>query len=124
MQAQVARGAAVISGYNINDVHRHLNAVNPENLDSGTFTLDEAPTDGSTIKIRLVSEGTQWYSCTHLQLVDHRHRLSDDLTSSSRGRIRRTDSCRCRLELGLQRIQLDESTQDASDALNNGQMQP
>lgn len=57
-------GAAVISGYNVRDVHHHLNAVNPDNLDSVTFTLDETPTDGSTIKIRLVSGDTSWYSCT------------------------------------------------------------
>jgi hypothetical protein len=57
-------GAATISGYTISEVHHNLNAVNPQNIDSVTFMLDDAPADGSTIKIRLVSGGTEWYSCS------------------------------------------------------------
>lgn len=57
-------GAGEISGYRISDVHYNLNSLNPEDIDSVTFRLDSAPAVGSTIKIRLVSGGTEWYACS------------------------------------------------------------
>lgn len=57
-------GLAVISGYTISSVKYGLNGTNPANVDAVTFTLDSAPATGSTVKIRLVSTGTTWYSCT------------------------------------------------------------
>jgi hypothetical protein len=56
-------GAATISGYAITDVHYNLNAVNPENIDSVTFSLDGVPPDGSSIRMRLGSTEITWYTC-------------------------------------------------------------
>jgi hypothetical protein len=57
-------GSGAISGYTVSAVHYNLNATNPQNIDSVTFTLDSAPVSGSTVKIKLVSAGSTWYSCT------------------------------------------------------------
>lgn len=55
-------GSAVISGYTISGVAYNLNASNPNNIDTTTFTI--APITAGTVKIQLVSGGT-WYSCTN-----------------------------------------------------------
>lgn len=55
-------GSGVISGYTISSVVYNLNASNPNNIDTTTFTI--APTSAGTVKIQLVSGGT-WYSCTN-----------------------------------------------------------
>lgn len=54
-------GSAVISGYTISAVAYTLNATNPQNLDTVTFTTSAAAT---TVKLKLVSGGSTWYSCT------------------------------------------------------------
>jgi len=59
-------GAGVVSGYTVSSIHYNLNATNPRNIDSVTFNLDAAPTAGSTIKIKLVSADTTWYTCTNI----------------------------------------------------------
>ena len=57
-------GAEVVSGYTISAVHYNLNATNPQNIDSVTFTTNVIVTAGSTVKIKLVGAGTTWYTCT------------------------------------------------------------
>lgn len=46
-------------------VHYNLNASDPRNIDSVTFTVDTAPPAGATMKIKLTSAGTTFYSCTN-----------------------------------------------------------
>jgi hypothetical protein len=58
-------GSGAVSGYTVSAVHYNLNATNPSNIDSVTFTLNVAPVAGSTIKIKLVNAGTTWYTCTN-----------------------------------------------------------
>ena len=58
-------GSGAVSGYTVSAVHYNLNATNPANIDSVTFTLNVAPVAGSTIKIKLVNAGTTWYTCTN-----------------------------------------------------------
>lgn len=58
-------GSGVISGYTVSAIHYILNAV-PTTIDSVTFTLNPAPVSGSTMKIKLVSAGSTWYSCTNV----------------------------------------------------------
>ena len=55
-------GSGVISGYTITGVAYNLNASNPNNIDTTTFTI--APAAAGTVKIQLVSGGT-WYDCTN-----------------------------------------------------------
>ena len=57
-------GSGAITGYTASSVHYNLNATNPQNIDSVTFTLNSAPVAGSTVKIKLVAAGSTWYSCT------------------------------------------------------------
>ncbi|HET7767797.1 MAG TPA: hypothetical protein VFN74_03415 [Chloroflexota bacterium] len=57
-------GNAAISGYAVTNVHYTLNSTNPTNIDAVSFTLDSAPVAGSTIKVKLVSTGSDWYTCT------------------------------------------------------------
>jgi hypothetical protein len=55
-------GSGSISGYTISGVAYNLNATNPNNIDTVTFTI--APTTAGTVKIQVVSGGT-WYTCTN-----------------------------------------------------------
>ena len=57
-------GSGAITGYTASAVHYNLNATNPQNIDSVTFTLNSEPVAGSTVKIKLVAAGSTWYSCT------------------------------------------------------------
>jgi len=57
-------GTGAISGYTVSLIHYGLNAANPSNIDSVTFTLSTAPAVGGTIKVSL--DGTNWYSCTNV----------------------------------------------------------
>jgi len=59
-------GRGTISGYTVvsTSVHYNLNASNPQNIDSVTFTTTTAITSGSTVKIKLVAAGSTWYTCT------------------------------------------------------------
>jgi hypothetical protein len=58
-------GSGTISGYTVSNVHYNLNASNPQNIDSVTFTLDTAPPAGSTVRVKLVAAGSTFYSCTN-----------------------------------------------------------
>jgi hypothetical protein len=55
-------GSGAISGYTASSVAYNLNASNPQNIDSVTFTI--SPTTTSTVKIQLAAGGS-WYSCTN-----------------------------------------------------------
>jgi len=55
-------GSGTISGYTISNVAYNLNATNPDDIDTVTFTI--APTAAATVKIQVVNGGT-WYSCTN-----------------------------------------------------------
>jgi hypothetical protein len=60
--ASLGQGSNTISGYTVSSVAYNLNAANPANLDSVTFTI--SPTTASTVKVQLASGGS-WYSCTN-----------------------------------------------------------
>jgi hypothetical protein len=62
--AKAGAGAGAISGYTVSAIHYNLNATSPSSIDSATFTLSAAPASGATVKIKLVSAGSTWYSCT------------------------------------------------------------
>lgn len=53
-------GVGTVSGYNVTNVVYNLNAINPANIDSVSFTLNAA---ANLVKIRLVSASTTWYNC-------------------------------------------------------------
>lgn len=55
-------GSTAISGYTATSVSYSLNASNPQNIDSVSFTI--SPTTTATVKVQLVSGGS-WYSCTN-----------------------------------------------------------
>lgn len=55
-------GAGGVSGFTVSSVQYNLNAANPANIDSVTFTLNAA---AGTVKIKLVAAGSTYYSCTN-----------------------------------------------------------
>jgi hypothetical protein len=55
-------GSGSISGYTISGVAYNLNASNPNNIDTVTFTI--APASAGVVKIQVVNGGT-WYDCTN-----------------------------------------------------------
>ena len=57
-------GTGTVTGYTVSAIHYNLNATNPANVDSVTFTLDSAPVAGSTLRVQLAAAGS-WYSCTN-----------------------------------------------------------
>ena len=63
--SKAGEGAGTITGYNVASVHYVLNTTDPTKVDTVTFTLDSAPVAGSTIKVRLDTAGTTWYTCTN-----------------------------------------------------------
>lgn len=64
--SRAGEGAGVVSGYNITNVHYVLNVTDPTKIDGVSYDLDTAPVAGSTIKTKLVSAGTTWYTCTNV----------------------------------------------------------
>lgn len=59
-------GAGTISGYTVTNVAYTLDGADPQNIDQVDFDLDSTPDAGSTMKIRLVSAGSDWYTCTNV----------------------------------------------------------
>lgn len=57
-------GQAAISGYAVSAVRYTLNSSNPVNIDEVRFTLDSAPVANSTVRVKLVSSGSTWYTCS------------------------------------------------------------
>lgn len=64
--SQAGDGAGAITGYTVSAVNYDLNATNPQNIDTVTFTLDSTPAAGSEIEIRLDASSSTWYSCTNV----------------------------------------------------------
>jgi hypothetical protein len=60
--ATLGQGANTISGYTLTSVAYNLNASNPSNLDSVSFTI--SPTTATSVKAQLAAAGS-WYSCTN-----------------------------------------------------------
>lgn len=60
--ATLGQGANTISGYTVSSVAYNLNASNPANVDSVSFTI--SPATATTVKVQLAAAGT-WYSCTN-----------------------------------------------------------
>jgi hypothetical protein len=58
-------GQGTVTGYVLSSVHYNLNATNPANIDSVTFTLDSTPVAGSTLRAQLAPAGS-WYTCTNV----------------------------------------------------------
>lgn len=57
---QVGDGAGAISGYTVSAVTYTLNSTNPSSLDEVHFVLSAS---ASTVKVKLVSAGSTWYTC-------------------------------------------------------------
>ncbi|MEJ7655348.1 MAG: hypothetical protein WKH64_19455 [Chloroflexia bacterium] len=64
--AGVGDGANTLSGYTVSSTAYNLNATNPQNIDSVTFSLTPSAGAGkpTTVKIKLVAAGSSYYSCT------------------------------------------------------------
>lgn len=60
--ATAGAGSGTISGYTVSSVAYSINSSTPTNLDAVTFTLSATAT---TVKIKLVSSGSTWFSCTN-----------------------------------------------------------
>ena len=60
--ASLGQGSNTISGYTVSSVAYNLNASNPANVDSVSFTI--APTTATSVKVQLAPAGS-WYSCTN-----------------------------------------------------------
>lgn len=58
-------GTGAISGFVLSSVKYNLNATNPGNIDTVTYTLDSTPPAGSVIRTQLAAAGT-WYTCTNV----------------------------------------------------------
>jgi hypothetical protein len=56
-------GSGSISGYTATSVVYTLNSSDPSEIDKVAFTLN--PTSTTTVKAKLVSSGSDWYSCTN-----------------------------------------------------------
>ena len=59
-------GAGAITGYTVSSVVYDLNAAAPQNIDQVTFDLDSAPGGTSKIRLKLVSSGATWYTCSNV----------------------------------------------------------
>ncbi len=62
---QAGDGSGAITGFVVSSVKYNLNASNPSNIDSVTFSLDSTPAVGSTLKSQLAPAGS-WYTCTNV----------------------------------------------------------
>ncbi len=62
--SKAGEGQGTITGYDISTVHYELNASDPSKIDAVTFKLDSAPSVGSTIKVKVGTNSTSWYTCT------------------------------------------------------------
>ena len=54
-------GSGAISGYTISNIHYALNAANPANIQTVTFTINPA----SAGDVRITMDGATWYTCTN-----------------------------------------------------------
>lgn len=63
--SKVGDGAGAASGYTVSAEVYTLNGTDPTLVDQVAFTLSATPPAGSVIKVRLVSAGIDWYSCSN-----------------------------------------------------------
>lgn len=61
----IGEGTGTVSGYTASAVDYTL-GTNLSNVDAVAFTLNSTPPAGSTIKVKLVSSGSDWYTCTNV----------------------------------------------------------
>jgi len=59
---KAGQGSNTITGYVVSNVQYVLNATNPANIDSVTFTLDATAT---TVKAKLQSAATSYHACSN-----------------------------------------------------------
>lgn len=59
-------GVGAITGYTVSAVVYDLNAAAPQNIDQVTFNLDSVPPASSKIRLKLVSAGASWYTCSNV----------------------------------------------------------
>lgn len=60
-------GAETITGYTASSVAYTLNSTSPDSIDQVAFNLDATSgtySPPSTVEIKLVASGSDWYSCT------------------------------------------------------------
>ena len=62
--AKAGDGSAAVTGFTVSNIVYNLNATTTYNIDSVTFSLNTAPPAGTKIRIKLVSGGATWYTCT------------------------------------------------------------
>jgi hypothetical protein len=58
---QAGDGSGAITGYTISNIAYTLNSSDPSLIDMVSFDTDGTP---GTVEIKLVSGGSDWYSCT------------------------------------------------------------
>jgi hypothetical protein len=65
-RGKAGSGGAVINSYAVvaGSIHYILNASNPQTIDSVSFTTTTSIPGGSTVRAKLVTAGSTWYSCT------------------------------------------------------------
>ncbi|TAK81165.1 MAG: hypothetical protein EPO16_00050 [Dehalococcoidia bacterium] len=76
------------SGYTASAIDYTLNGTNPSNIDAVAFTLNSAPPTGSTIKVKLVSSGSDWYTCSNVTTAVTCTTTSPQATASSANELR------------------------------------
>jgi hypothetical protein len=66
LASKAGDGRGTINGYSVSptSIYYNLNADNPKNIDSVTFSTTTDIKNGSTVRIKLVSAGSTWYACT------------------------------------------------------------
>lgn len=84
----VGEGTGTVSGYTASAVDYTLNATNPGNIDAVNFTVNTAPPAGSTIKVKLVSSGSDWYTCTNVTTAISCTTTSPQATASTANELR------------------------------------
>lgn len=57
-------GQNTISGYTVSNVKYTLNTTNPANIDAVSFDLAGSANKPATVKAKLETSGSSWYSCT------------------------------------------------------------
>lgn len=57
-------GQGTVTGYDVTSVHYTLDNTDPSLVIAVSFSLDEEPAGGSTVRIKLSNASTTWYSCS------------------------------------------------------------
>ncbi|MCC6237865.1 MAG: hypothetical protein IT299_09865 [Dehalococcoidia bacterium] len=78
-QSSAGAGSAAVSGFTITAIDYNLNATNPLNLDTATFTAtaDNGETGTAlTIRVRFDASTSDWYECSRTGGVAPAHNIS------------------------------------------------